>query len=481
MAKGTTLGNAYIQVVPSTKGLQKSISDAFNTSGITQAGTSAGEKIGGGLTGALSKKITSLKNDLKKDLQELPGKAAKAAGKGILAGASAAAAGLVALTKSATEAYAEYEQLVGGSQLMFGDAYDYIADKAANAYATVQMSQNEYLQQVNGFATGLKTSLGDNAQAAAELADRIVTAEADVVAATGNSAENVQNAFNGIMKSNYTMLDNLQLGITPTKEGFQSLIDKVNDWNASNGKSTQYVISNLADCESALVDYIEMVGVAGYAHNEAMDTIQGSIAATKAAWTNLKIGLGDDSADIDKLVQNLVTSAGAAAKNVLPRVQKILHGIGDLVIELAPVVSSALPKFMADFLPELAKAAGQIVGNLVGYLASHVGEIVSLAWDMAKALINGIWDGIKSGLGSGKSTPKHRTGLDYVPYDGYVATLHRGEKVLTAQEASAYNKGTSGGSGGVTIVQNIQTRPQSPVETAAATKAYFEQARWAIA
>ena len=94
---------------------------------------------------------------------------------------------------------------MGGAELVVGEAYDFIANKAQNAFATVQMSQNDYLQQVNGFATGLKTALKGNEKAAAELADRIITAEADVVAATGASQEAVQNAFNGIMKSNYTI------------------------------------------------------------------------------------------------------------------------------------------------------------------------------------------------------------------------------------------------------------------------------------
>ena len=144
-------------------------------------------------------------------------------------GAIAAAVGKI--TQSAATNYAEYEQLIGGTELMFGDAYDFVTEKAENAYKTVQMSQNEYLTQVNGFATGLKTALGGNEQAAAELADRIIQAEADIVAATGNTHEAVQNAFNGIMRSNFTMLDNLQLGITPTKEGFEELINQVNAWN----------------------------------------------------------------------------------------------------------------------------------------------------------------------------------------------------------------------------------------------------------
>ena len=99
--------------------------------------------------------------------------------------------------EQSVQSYAEYEQLVGGTSLVFGDAYDYIMEKASQAYATVQMSTNEYLKQVNGLAVGLKESLGGNEQAAAQLADRIVQAEADVVAAMGITQEAAQNAFNG--------------------------------------------------------------------------------------------------------------------------------------------------------------------------------------------------------------------------------------------------------------------------------------------
>ena len=239
----------------------------------------------------------------------------------------AAGAAIVAIGKQAVEQYAEYEQLVGGAELMFGDAYDFVAEKAKNAYSAVQMSQNEYLKQVNGFATGLKTALGGNEQAAAELADKIISAEADVVAATGNSQEAVQNAFNGIMKSNYTMLDNLQIGITPTKEGFQEVIDKVNEWNAANGKATNYVIDNLADAQSALVDYIKMQGLQGYAANEAANTIQGSLASMKSAYENFVAGLGDQNADIAELSTKLFTSSSKFALSSATPVSRFCHAL----------------------------------------------------------------------------------------------------------------------------------------------------------
>lgn len=286
-------------------------------------------------------------------------------------------AGVVAdVGKAAYTSYARYEQLAGGAQLMFGDAYDFVAEKARNAYKSVQMSQNDYLQQVNGFSTGLKTALGGNVQAAAELADKVITAEADVVAATGNTQEAVQNAFNGIMKSNFTMLDNLQLGITPTKEGFQQLIDKVNEWNAENGEATAYTIDNLADCQAALVDYIEMQGLAGYAANEAAGTIEGSTASMKAAWQNLATGMADSSADMEGLTKDFVDSVFTAGKNIIPRVQQIVTGVGTATAEAISYLretNGAIDLLVTAF--EFAATAATVAGTAIG--ASMAGKAIA--------------------------------------------------------------------------------------------------------
>ena len=288
------------------------------------------------------------------------------------AAVAAAGTAIVAVGKQAIEQYAEYEQLVGGAELMFGDAYDFVAEKAKNAYSTVQMSQNDYLRQVNGFATGLKTALGGNAQAAAELADKIVNAEADVVAATGASQEMVQNAFNGIMRSNYVMLDNLQLGITPTKEGFQEVIDKVNEWNAANGRATNYVIDNLADAQSALVDYIEMQGLQGYAANEAADTIQGSLASMKSAWQNLLTGVADDNANFEELVNNFVDSLVGVGENIIPRINTVIQGLTQLITQ----------------------ASQNIIPLAVETILQNLPSIVAAGMDMVMAIVNGILDNI---------------------------------------------------------------------------------------
>lgn len=285
----------------------------------------------------------------------------------IIAGVKKLAGVVADVGKAAYTSYARYEQLADGAQLMFGDAYGFVAEKARNAYKAVQMSQNDYLQQVNGFATGLKTALDGNVQAAAKLADKVITAEANVVAATGNTQEAVQNAFNGIMKSNYTMLDNLQLGITPTKEGFQQLIDKVNEWNAENGEATSYTIDNLADCQAALVDYIEMQGLAGYAANEAAGTIEGSTASMKAAWQNLATGMADSNADMEGLTKDFVDSVFTAGENIIPRVQQIVTGVGAATAEAISYLretNSAIDLLVTAF--EVAATAATVVGTAIG-------------------------------------------------------------------------------------------------------------------
>lgn len=339
----------------------------------------------------------SVQDEASENVETLSGKfknGLAAAAKVGAAAVSAAATGIAVLTKKALNNYAEYEQLAGGARLMFGEAYDYIADKAANAYKTVQMSQNDYLQQVNGFATGLKTALGGNEQAAAELADKIINAEADVVAATGNSQEAVQNAFNGIMKSNYTMLDNLQIGITPTKEGFQEVIDKVNDWNAANGRATEYQIENLADCQSALVDYIEMVGMQGYAADEATKTIQGSVASMKAAWSNLLTGIADDNADFKTLTEQFVDSLVTVGENIIPRINIIIQGLTQLITEASQTIIPMAVQILLENLPSIVAAGMDLIIALVSGILDNIDMLIDCVLEMVDVIVDKLIDNL---------------------------------------------------------------------------------------
>lgn len=367
----TELGKAYVQIMPSAVGMKQKVTGILNQE-LPPAAEESGQKSGKSYSSKFGEMIQS---------------GLKTAAKVGLAAVSAATVGIAALSKQSVSLYSEYEQLAGGTELLFGDAYEKVMGYARTAYKDVQMSTNDYLTQVNGLSTGLKVALGGDASAAAELANRVVKAEADVVAATGASQESVQNAFNGIMKSNYTMLDNLQLGITPTKEGFQQVIDKVNEWNAANGNATEYQISNLADCQSALVDYIEMQGLANYAANEAADTIQGSAASMKAAWTDFLTGLSSADVDLSGLATNLISSATALVNNVVPVIQQMLPalvtGLTDLANGLLPYIQPTLETL----LPTLISGATSLVGNVTALLPGIITTALSMLPALASAAL----------------------------------------------------------------------------------------------
>lgn len=329
-------------------------------------------------------------------------------GKGALAmiGTASVVAGTAiagVMTKSVKE-FSKLEQTMGGAKLLFGESADFIEQKSKKAFRTAGLSANDYLQQVNGLAVGLKTALGGNEQAAAELADKIITAEADIVAATGNTQENIQNAFNGIMKGNYTMLDNLQLGIKPTKEGMQEVIDKVNEWNATQGKATQYQMGNYADMQSALVDYVKMQKIAGYASREASETIQGSISSLTASWTNFLSGAGS----IKDVIKSLITVGKNIGKVILDMLPDIVDGLIELVNSLIP----AIPTIIQKLLPALLDGVVNLVNALITVLPKAIQQIANMLPTMIPKIIQAILKMIPALL---KSLPLFiKAGMDLV-------------------------------------------------------------------
>lgn len=385
------IGDAYVQIHAKAEGISNEVEQVLGGAG-ESAGGSAGNKFIGGVKSAL-----------------------KIGGAAVAAASAAVFAGVTKVTRDALEAFSEYEQLQGGAELMFGEGYDYIAEHAQNAYKTVQMSQNDYLTQVNGFAVGLKTALGGNEQEAAKLADRIVTAEADIVSATGNSTEAVQNAFNGVMKGNYTMLDNLGLGITATKEGMQQVIDSVNQHNAAIGEATNYTMDNVADVQNALIDYVEMQGMAGYAAEEGAQTIQGSLAAMKGAWENLLVGLADDSADIEQLVQNLMTTIlgengeGGVLNNIIPVVEQVIntliYNLPAMLDNIMPVLSDLIQKivsFIIEHLPDILACGVQIVLAIAKGILQAVGKVAAPVFEVVKGAAKAVKDKVDSMVAAGR-------------------------------------------------------------------------------
>lgn len=530
------------------------------------------------------------------------GSAASTVGKGIfnvatnvakvsVAATTAGATAISALTGLAISSYADYEQLVGGVETLYKTSADKVQQYAADAYKTAGLSANEYMNTATTFAASLVSSLGGDTEQAAELANTAISDMSDNSNKMGTAMSSIQDAYNGFAKQNYTMLDNLKLGYGGTKTEMQRLLDDANKLNAAQGNYTNYTINSYADVVSAIHDVQNAMGITGTTSKEASTTIQGSVNATKSAWSNLVTGIADDNANFGQLISNFVDSATTAASNIIPRIEVALNGAAKLIESLVPPIMAELPSLIETVLPQLAQsavnivqtlvtgisanaaqlidsaiqiitvlgngiyqmlptvaqsalqivltlvsklnenlpqmldtagqmliafvegvsehlpdimlAAASIVETLLTYFIEHLPDIIEGAMQMGDAVIDGIidgisaaWDGLVSwfnglwdslfgnrsvnvDVNSSGTTGGRAGGLDFVPYNNYVANLHRGEMVLTADEADAYRRG-KGSNNGFTLTQNIYAAKQTPVELAASTAAYFQRARWAI-
>lgn len=336
------------------------------------------------------------------------GSVAKTVGKASLAAIGAAATGIAALTKSAVENYAQYEQLVGGVETLFKDSSSKVLEYANNAYKTAGLSANDYMETVTSFSASLLQSLGGETEKAAEIGNMAVIDMSDNANKMGSSMESIQNAYAGFAKQNYTMLDNLKLGYGGTKEEMQRLIDDANALNAAQGNMTKYSIDSYADIVSAIHDVQTEMGITGTTALEASTTIQGSLASTKAAWDNWLTGTGS----IDALVGTVVNSAGLLAKaigdilpslttgisqlvaqlapEIPPLINQLLPGIIDSIVTLIDSLGSQLPAILATILPVITGSAPQIINTLITALISSLPIIVSSAGQLILALASGI-------------------------------------------------------------------------------------------
>ena len=290
--------------------------------------------------------------------------------------------GIAKISKAALEAYAEFEQLEGGVKKIFGDdAAKTVADNAQKAFQTAGISANQYMEQVTSFSASLIQSLDGDTEKAAKTADMAIQDMADNANTFGTSMDAIQNAYQGFAKQNYTMLDNLKLGYGGTKEEMQRLLS-----DAEKLSGIHYDISSLDDVYQAIHVVQEEMNVTGTTAREAMSTIEGSVNAAKAAWQNFLAGLGDDNADMDTLVSNLVTSAGAALKNIVPRLGKILQSLIKTLINTAKnhanngidTIISTVVKKASELPAKLITLVGDALNSLADMLegegSSEMGE-----------------------------------------------------------------------------------------------------------
>ena len=295
----------------------------------------------------------------------------KAATIGVAAvtGATVAIGSLVA---GAVNNFAEYEQLVGGVETLFGDSASTVINYANNAFRTAGLSANNYMSTVTSFSASLLQSLGGNTAEAAEMADMAITDMSDNANKIGSDMASIQNAYQGFAKQNYTMLDNLKLGYGGTKTEMERLLQDADalseSFNLQVDESNKLVYSYADVVEAIHIVQTEM-GITGTTAKEASTTISGSVASVKAAWTNLTVEFAKDNGDIEASIEALADTVSTAAGNIVPRVTttiaaiaqnapEVIAAFGDLVDE----VGQEMPGLWAELKPAIAEGVSGALG-----------------------------------------------------------------------------------------------------------------------
>lgn len=377
----TSVGSAYVSLMPSMDGFASKIGKEFGSQG-NAAGKAFGDSMTVGIDGG-AKKSSGILTGL--------GTVAKGAATAAVAGFTALTGAVTAIGGAALSAYADYEQLVGGVDTLFGSASQTLQGYAAEAYKTCGMSANQYMTQATSFAASLVSSCSGDVAKAADYANMAMGDMSDNVNKMGSDMTDVQNAYQGFAKQNYTMLDNLKLGYGGTQAEMKRLIADANKLRQEQGKNADLTIDSYADVVEAIHTVQENMGITGTTAKEAATTISGSIGMTKAAWENFITGLGRDDVDFSQLTQQLLESIGAVATNVAPRVAQIGQGI----ITAFPVVLSGLGTVLAPVVSEALSTAWNIAVNALAGIGIHLPNVdssqmlsgINAAMDAAKLLL----------------------------------------------------------------------------------------------
>ena len=391
MANGIKLAKAYVQIVPSADGIQGSISRIMGGEA-SSAGESAGTLLGTKLVGTLKKVIAAAGiGKMISDSLNLGGALQQSIG------------GIETLFGAGGRSIEEYAKSVGKSVDAVKDEYaslmqsqQTVFDNAAQAYRTVGLSANEYMEQTTSFAASLLSSVSKDTNAAAQLANMAMVDMADNANKMGTDMASIQNAYQGFAKQNYTMLDNLKLGYGGTQAEMQRLLT-----DAEKLSGVHYELGNLADMYSAIHIIQTDLDITGTTAKEAATTLTGSFAAMKAAAQNV---LGDWStgADLTAPMQALAdTTRTFLQGNLLPMIGNVLAGIPQLVYGLVPEVlqtgtelvsslaagfAQGIPAFLSTALPQLLSFTEELRAN--------AGQFVDAGLNCITQLLNGLIAGL---------------------------------------------------------------------------------------
>ena len=335
-----------------------------------------------------------------------------AAAKTAAAAIGAATTAVSALASQSIQAYADYEQLVGGVETLFGaqgmsleeyaqsvgkstdsvkseyneliNAQNLVMENASKAYETAGLSANDYMETVTSFAASLKQSVETETEAA-EVADMAVTDMADNANKMGTSMESIQNAYNGFAKQNYTMLDNLKLGYGGTKDEMERLLA-----DAEKISGVKYDINNLSDVYNAIHTIQGELGITGTTAKEASETISGSMSSMKSAWENLLVGLSDENADLGSLVDNVIDKAFTVLENILPRIETALPNVATSIKKALDTLIPKITDMIQDVLPTLIDSAMLLITGVVDALPDILSMITEALPQILDVLLQNI-------------------------------------------------------------------------------------------
>lgn len=310
---------------------------------------------------------------------------------GVKVAGAAIGTAFAATSKSALDAYSSYEQNVGGVNKLFGESANQLVADAQEAWLTCGSSANTYMEQVTSFSASLISSLGGDTDSAVSYAKTAMVDMADNANTFGTSIEDIQHAYQGFAKQNYTMLDNLKLGYGGTKEEMERLIEDANKVKEANGEMADLSIDSFADITEAIHIMQEEMGIAGTTEKEALTTIEGSINATKAAWENWLTGLGDSSADMASLTTNLVDSIVNTASLILPRLKIIAQSIIQEIPNIFNQIYASLPSQIQQIIDVINTILPVVTGVVAGIVT--VVEGINIAEKITSIVegVQGLW------------------------------------------------------------------------------------------
>lgn len=306
------------------------------------------------------------------------------AGLAVVASAAASAAtAIVGIGKAALDSYADFEQFSGGAELIFGEEVGKNLAEQSMQFANIGLNANNYLSTMNKLGPAMINATGDQ-QKAVEILNQSLTDQRDIVTATGADAEMVSRAFEGLARNNFTMLDNLQLGIKPTQEGMIELINKTGVAGKAIKSLDEVSLDQMYD---AIHKTVEEFNIAGNAARESSQTISGSIDAVKASWENVLTSLasGDNEA-ISGAISTLVENLGNAFRNISAILPAIVEGIVQLIQELVPIILEQIPILLQQLLPGILQATIGLIQSIVQALPQILSSLVAIVIELVKIL-----------------------------------------------------------------------------------------------